>query len=144
MKNPASVKRAGLTQAIAALKHRNFRLFWTGQCISLIGTWMQNVAQAWLVLEITGSAFWLGVVSAIQFLPMLLLSLYAGTLIDRFDKKKLLILTQTLMMVLAFALAVDTWLNTVVIWHVLVIAAILGIANTLDSILFSSNTAFKK
>lgn len=118
--------------AVAALKHRNFRLFWAGQCISLIGTWMQNVAQAWLVLEITKSAFWLGVVSAVQFLPVLVLSLYAGTLIDRFPKKQMLIFTQTTLMVLAFILAVDTWMHTVALWHVLILAGVLGIANTLD------------
>src|SRR3974377_1831061 len=96
-----------LQQTFAALKHRNFRLFWVGQAISLIGTWMQNIAQAWLVLELTKSAFWLGVVSAIQFFPMLFLSLYAGTVIDRFPKRTLLILTQSMMLILAFLLAVE-------------------------------------
>lgn len=117
---------------IAALKHRNFRLFWLGQCVSLIGTWMQNVAQAWLVLDITGSAFWLGVVSAIQFLPMLLFSLFAGTLIDRFPKKKMLLLTQASLMVLAFVLTVDIWLHLVKLWHVLILAFLLGVVNTFD------------
>ncbi len=127
-----SVKKTGLPQAVASLKHRNFRLFWSGQCISLIGTWMQNIAQAWLVLDLTKSAFWLGVVSAVQFTPMLLFSLYAGTLIDRFQKKRVLLFTQTAMMVLAFVLAVDILLKTAALWHVLVIAALLGTVNTLD------------
>lgn len=130
MKNSRSL--TGLSQALAALKHRNFRLFWTGQWISLTGTWMQNVAQAWLVLEITRSAFWLGVVSAVQFTPMLVFSLYAGTLIDRFPKKELLIFTQVSMMTLAFILAADTLLHTVALWHVIILAGLLGIMNTLD------------
>ena len=74
---------AGLMRAIAALKHRNFRIFWTGQLISLIGTWMQNLAQGWLVLTLTDSPFLLGIVSAVQFTPMLLFSLLAGVVADR-------------------------------------------------------------
>lgn len=119
-------------KAFAALRHRNFRLFWFGQCISLTGTWMQEIAQAWLVLELTKSAFWLGVVSAVQFLPMLLLSLYAGFVIDRFPKRNLLILTQSAMLVLAFLLALDTQLGTVNRWHVLIFAGLLGLVNTFD------------
>lgn len=125
-------KKPGLSQAVAALKHRNFRLFWMGQCVSLIGTWMQNMAQAWLVLELTKSAFWLGFVSTIQFLPMLTLSLYAGTVIDRFPKKTMLLLTQGVMAALALILAVDTMLDTVALWHILIMAGLLGIANTFD------------
>ncbi|HEX3045434.1 MAG TPA: MFS transporter [Bacillota bacterium] len=119
-------------QIFVALKHRNFRLFWTGQWISLIGTWMQNVAQSWLVLELTKSAFWLGMVNAVQFLPILFFSLYAGIIIDHFPKKRILILTQTMMMFLAVILAVDTYLHTVVLWHVLIIGGFLGLSNTLD------------
>lgn len=125
-------KKPGLSQAVAALKHRNFRLFWMGQCVSLIGTWMQNMAQSWLVLELTKSAFWLGFVGTIQFLPMLTLSLYAGTIIDRFPKKTMLLLTQGMMAALALLLALDTMLGTVVLWHILIIAGLLGIANTFD------------
>ncbi|MGE5581707.1 MAG: MFS transporter [Bacillota bacterium] len=121
-----------LQQTFAALKHRNFRLFWTGQAVSLIGTWMQNVAQSWLVLELTKSAFWLGVVSALQFLPMLVFSLFAGTLVDRLPKQKMLIFTQTFSAILAFTLALDVQFHTVVLWHVLVIATLLGMTNTLD------------
>lgn len=121
-----------IVQAVAALKHKNFRLFWFGQWISLIGTWMQNIAQAWLVLEITKSAFWLGVVNAIQFLPMLFFSLYAGTLIDRFSKRKMLIFTQTSFMILSIILAVDMYFGKVVLWHIIALAGVLGIVNTLD------------
>jgi MFS family permease len=95
---------------------------------------MQNVAQAWLVTEIThpNEAIWLGRVTAIQFLPIMIFSLFAGALIDRFSKKKVLIFAQTVMMVLAFVLALDIYLKTVVLWHVLLIAWLLGCANTLD------------
>lgn len=123
-----------LVQSVAALKHRNFRLFWLGQCVSLIGTWMQNVAQAWLVTEIAKSnaAIWLGRITAIQFLPILFFSLFIGILIDRFSKKKMLIFTQTVMLVLALVLAFDILWHTVALWHVVLIAFMLGCINTLD------------
>ena len=125
-------QKISLKDTFAALKHRNFRLFWVGQAISLIGTWMQNIAQAWLVLELTKSAFWLGVVNAIQFLPMLFFSLYAGTLIDRLPKRTVLLFTQSISAILALVLAVDLQLHTVALWHVLIIAALLGLSNTWD------------
>lgn len=115
-----------------ALRHRNFRLFWFGQCISLIGTWMQNIGQSWLVLQLTHSAFKLSLVTAMQFLPMMLFALYAGTLVDRFSKRKVLIFTQSSLAVLAFILASLTFFNVVQYWHLLVLALFLGIINTLD------------
>jgi MFS family permease len=115
-----------------SLRHRNFRLFWSGQLVSLIGTWMQNVGQAWLVLELTHSSFKLGVVSALQFLPMLFLSFFTGPFIDYFDKRKIIIWTQFFLMVLAFTLAVLTWTGAVQYWHVLILATLLGIVNTID------------
>jgi len=115
-----------------ALRHRNFRLFWFGQCISLIGTWMQNIGQAWLVLELTHSAFKLSLVTAMQFLPMMLFSLYAGTLVDRFSKRRVLIFTQSSLAVLAFVLATITFFNVVQYWNLLILALLLGIINTLD------------
>ncbi|MEG6567578.1 MFS transporter [Thermoanaerobacterium saccharolyticum] len=116
-----------------ALKHRNFRLFWFGQMISLIGTWMQNIGQDWLVLKLTNSAFLLGVVSALQFLPMLFLSLFAGVVIDRLPKRKILIFTQTSLMVTALALATLTALNAINYWEILVLATIVGFINTIDN-----------
>lgn len=116
----------------SALRHRNFRLFWSGQCISLIGTWMQNVAQAWLVLQLTDSAFLLGLVAATQFMPMLVLSLIAGVIADRFPKRRLVLATQTTMMLLATVLGILTYLGMVRYWHVLLLALALGLANTLD------------
>ncbi len=121
-----------LNTLFRSLRHRNFRLFWSGQLISLIGTWMQNLGQAWLVLELTHSSFKLGIVSALQFLPMLFLSFPAGVLIDYFPKRMIIIATQTVMMVLAFTLAALQWSGGVLYWHVLVLATILGVANTVD------------
>ncbi len=116
-----------------ALSHRNFRLFWSGQCISLTGTWMQSVGQAWLVLQLTNSPFKLGLVTAMQFLPMMFFSLFAGTLVDRFPKKSVLIFTQATLAILATVLASLTYFNIVQYWHVLVLATLLGIVNTLDA-----------
>jgi MFS family permease len=115
-----------------ALTHRNFRLFWFGQCVSLIGTWMQNIGQAWLVLKITDSSFKLGLVSALQFTPVLLLSLFAGVIVDRLPKRRILIFTQTVLMILALILATLTATGKVRYWHILVLAAILGFVNNID------------
>lgn len=118
--------------ALKALHHRNFRIFWSGQLISLVGTWMQNTAQGWLVLELTNSPFLLGLVSAIQWTPSLLLSLVAGVVADRFPRRTLIIITQSCMMVLALILGFLTYTDTVKYWHVLILAGILGTANTFD------------
>ncbi len=115
-----------------SLRHRNFRLFFSGQLVSLIGTWMQNVGQAWLVLEMTHSSFKLGVVSALQFAPMLFLSFFAGPLVDYFSKRKIIIVTQTIQMLLAFTLAILDFTGVVQYWHVLILATLLGIVNTID------------
>lgn len=116
----------------AALKHRNYRLFFTGQLISLIGTWMQNLAQSWLVLQLTNSAFALGLVTALQFLPVMFLSLFGGLIADRLPKRTTLIVTQTSAMILAFILALLTTLNIVQLWEVYVLAAALGLVNAID------------
>ncbi|ATW26818.1 MFS transporter [Candidatus Formimonas warabiya] len=121
-----------LGSSFAALRHRNFRLFWIGQCISLVGTWMQNIGQAWLVLQLTKSAFKLSLVSATQFLPMMLFALFAGTLVDKFPRRRILLITQASLMVLAVTLASLTYFQVVQYWHVLVLALLLGIVNTLD------------
>jgi MFS family permease len=115
-----------------ALRHRNFRLFWYGQLVSLIGTWMQTVGQAWLVLELTDSAIKLGVVTALQFLPIFFLSFFTGPFIDYFDKRKIIIGAQFAFMVLAFTLAVLDWTGVVQYWHIAVLATLLGIVNTID------------
>lgn len=127
-----TVLRQKTARAFPALAHRNFLLYWSGQCISLIGTWMQNIGQSWLVLQITGSAMKLGIVSAVQFLPMLLFSLFAGPLVDRFPKRRVLLFTQTSLAVLAAILATLTYLKVVRYWHLLALATLLGLVNTLD------------
>src|SRR5256885_11917912 len=115
-----------------ALAHRNFRLFFLGQGVSLIGTWMQNVAQGWLVLELTNSPFYVGLVSALGSFGVLLLTLYAGVVVDRTNKHRLVILTQTLSMLPAFALAALVWSRAVAVWHVAALAAFLGVVNAFD------------
>ena len=115
-----------------SLRHRNFRYFFAGQLVSLIGTWMQNVGQAWLVLDLTHSSLKLGVVTALQFAPMLFLSFPAGVLIDYFPKRKIIIAAQASMMVLAFTLAVLDWTGVVRYWHIVILATLLGITNTID------------
>jgi len=123
---------AEIKSLFRALRHRNFRLFWCGQLVSLIGTWMQSVAQAWLVLELTHSSFKLGVVSALQFLPMLFLSFFTGPFIDYLDKRKIIMWSQFTLMVLAFTLAILVWVGVVQYWHIVILAIFLGIVNTID------------
>ena len=115
-----------------ALTHKNFRYYWFGQCVSLLGTWIQNVGQSWLVLTITKSAFLLGVLSAVQFTPVMLFSLFAGVIVDKIRKKKIIIITQTVSMVLAFVLSILVFTHKVQYWHVLILAAVLGFNNTFD------------
>ena len=122
----------GLSRTFAALRHRNYRLFFFGQLVSLIGTWMQNVAQAWLVYELTNSPFKLGVVSFCAGVPVLLFSLWAGVVADRVPKRPLLVVTQTVMMTLAFILAADMFLGTIQWWHIAIMAFLLGTANAFD------------
>jgi len=122
-----------LTRGGSALRHRNYRLFWTGQAVSLIGTWMQNLAQAWLVLTLSnGDPLALGTVTALQFLPLLLFSLFTGVVADRFPKRTILLITQTSSMVQALLLAILTTFGWVQIWHIYIIAFWLGLANAFD------------
>jgi MFS family permease len=122
----------GLRAVVSSFRHRNFRLFFVGQLISLVGTWMQNVAQGWLVYDLTRSAAWLGQVSAAGSLPMLFLTLYAGVVTDRRPKRSLLVLTATGAMLLAFVLAALAYTKTVAVWHVMVLAFLLGSVNAFD------------
>ena len=121
-----------LPAALRAFRHRDFRLFFSGQLVSLVGTWMQSVAQAWLVLELTNSPFRLGVVSALQFAPMLVLSFFAGALADRLPKRRLVLASQSVLVTQALALALLVHLGHVQYWHVAVLALVYGIANSLD------------
>ena len=120
-------------QALAPLKHRNLRLFFTGQGVSLIGSWMQTVGQAWLVLTLTHSAFLLGVINALQWFPVLVFSLPAGVVVDRVPKRTLIMCTQALFLLLALALGLLTTIGHVRYWHVAVLAALLGTVNAVDT-----------
>lgn len=114
-------------QTFAALRGPNFRLYIGGQAISLVGTWMQTVAQSWLVLQLTGSATAIGIVLALQTVPMLLLGPYGGVVADRSDKRRLMIGLQTLMGVQALILGLLVVTDTIALWHVYVLAVALGL-----------------
>src|SRR3989454_2069511 len=117
---------------LGALRHRDFRLFWIGQLVSQIGTWMQSVAQAWLVLELTQSPLQLGIVSALQFTPVLFLSPIGGALSDRFAKRRVLLISQTAMKLQALVLAVLVWSGHIQYWHVAGLPAIYGLGRAID------------
>ena len=121
-----------LNNPFLSLKHKNYRYYFFGMCISTIGTWMQNTAQPWLAYSLTKSALLLSVVSALQFLPALLFSLFAGVLIDRLPKKRMLIVTQSLSLVITFALWLLVHSGGIQYWHLLVTSSLLGLVNTLD------------
>ena len=115
-----------------AFRHRNFRLFFLGQAMSLVGTWMQYVAQGWLVLQLTNSAYYVGLVSALGSLPVLLVSLPAGVFADRSNKRRVVVATQALALVQALVLAVLIWMHRVELWHVAAAAVFLGLVNAVD------------
>ncbi len=120
-------------ETFAALKIRNYRLFFSGQVVSNTGTWMQRIAQDWLVLEITNSPLAVGITTALQFLPMLLMGLWGGLIADRYPKRRLLLFTQASMGLLAAALAVLTLSGVVQVWQVYLIAFGLGLATVVDN-----------
>jgi MFS family permease len=121
-----------LAESLRALRHRNFQLFFSGQFISLIGTWMQGVAQSWLVYRLTGSSFLLGAVGFAGQIQVFLLSSIGGTVADKYDRRRVVIATQSAAMILAFALATLTLTGYVRIWHIFVLAALLGAVNAFD------------
>ena len=120
------------SRGLSAFRHRNYRLFWTGQLISLIGTWMQSVAQAWLVLQLTNDPFALGLLSVAQFGPVMVLGLFGGVVADSLPKRQTLIATQAVQMLLAFVLSALVASGNVQVWHILVLAFLLGCANAVD------------
>ncbi len=128
-----STQARGLLRTFSALRHRNYRLFFFGQMISQIGTWMQTTAQAWLVLELTHSALLLGLVVVLQYLPVMMFSLFGGVLADRVPKRTLLLVTQSVALVQAAILWILVVTGTVQIWHIMLLAALLGITNALDT-----------
>jgi MFS family permease len=116
----------------SALHYRDFRLFWFGQLISLSGTWMQSVAQGWLVYSLTKSPFYLGLVAAAGSLPILLFTLAGGIVADRFRKRNLLLMTQALSIIPALVLGILTDFNLIAVWHVALMATLLGSVNAFD------------
>jgi len=126
-------KRDDFPRAVRALRNRNFRLFWTGNFLSNIGTWMQNVAQGWLVVTLTNSSFWLGVVGFAGSIPFLIFTLFGGVVADRVNKRRLLVVTQTAMMVLAFLLAGLTYFKMIGVWSVAAIAFANGVAMAMNA-----------
>jgi MFS family permease len=121
-----------LPAAFRSLRHRNFQLFFSGQLISLTGTWMQNIAQAWLVYRITGSSLLLGSVGFASQIPVFLFAPLGGIIADRHNRQPVVIATQTASMILAFILSVLTLTNTVQVWHIFVLATLLGVVNAFD------------
>jgi MFS family permease len=129
--DPLTPRKRGGT--FSSLKVRNYRLFAAGAVVSNTGTWMSRITQDWLVLSLTGSAAAVGITTALQFLPMLLFGLYGGVIVDRFDRRKLLVLTQVALGLCGFALAVLTLSGHVQVWHVYLIAFLLGMVTVVDN-----------
>jgi MFS family permease len=129
----ARPRLAGLRKGFIAFTYRNYRLFWLGQLVSGTGTWMQSLAQSWLVYEILGaSPFQLGLVNVLQFLPVLLFGIPAGIVADRFPKRSILMVTQSTMMLLSAVLAVLVISDVVQLWQVYLVATLFGCANAVD------------
>ena len=121
-----------VVQKFPALGYKNFRYFIAGQGVSLIGTWMQRIAQQWVIYKMTGSAVSLGMIGVFQYTPMLIFSLFAGSLIERFPKKKFLISMQIFQTIQALILTILIWQNLAKPWHIMIMAGILGFINAFD------------
>ena len=130
MSNSNAGARGG--SMFSALRHKSFRYYWLGMVVSTTGSWMQNTAQPILALHITDSPFLLGLVSALQFTPVLLFSLFAGVLIDRFKKKNLLFITQIASMLITLAVAILDVTGHIQYWHLLITSTLIGFVNTID------------
>ncbi len=115
-----------------SLRYRNFRLFWIGQCVSLIGTWMQRTAQTWLVLQLTKSAFLVGLMGVFQFLPIFMFSLFAGVVADRFSKRNVMLVTQSMFTVQAIIMTLLTFFHVIQYWHVVSLVFLYGVTQTFD------------
>jgi len=127
-----SKKMESLKSVFRALSHRNYRLFFGGQGISLIGTWMQQIAMSWLVYRLTGSAVLLGIVGFTSRVPTFLVSPFAGVLLDRVNRHRILVMTQTLSMAQAMILAGLVLTGSVAVWHVIALSLVLGLINSVD------------
>lgn len=133
MTAPASQRSTFASRTFAALRYRNYRLWFVGQMVSLFGTWMQATAQGFLVFQLTGSPAYLGYVGFAAGLPTWLLTLYGGVIADRVPRRTLLLLTQTVQMLLAFALAALVFTGLVQPWHIVGLSLLLGVANAFDA-----------
>jgi MFS family permease len=129
----AAILRVGARTFLSVRKHRNYRLFFMGQVISNTGTWMQRVAQAWLVLSLTGSPVSVGILALCQFMPFTLFSLVAGVVVDRLDAWRTVLGTQFTQMILAATMAIVALAGVAEAWHVYVIAALMGLVQVLDA-----------
>jgi len=126
-------KQSGLKFILRSFHYRNYRLFFSGQGISLIGTWIQNIAMSWLVCRLTGSALMLGLVGFAGQVPTFLISPFAGVLVDRWNRHRILVITQTLAMIQAFILALLVLTESVSVWQILPLSVFLGLVNALDA-----------
>jgi MFS family permease len=129
---PAGAAR-GVKRTFSSFKHRNYQLWFSGQLISVIGTWMQSIAQGWLVYQISHSELALGLVSFAAAIPVLFITPWGGVVVDAVPRRTLLVVTQTVTMLLAFVLAALTFTNTVQVWHIMLLAVILGVVNAFDA-----------
>jgi MFS family permease len=129
---PSMTRGKGLVRTFSSLRQRNFRLFWFGQLISLIGSGMQSIGQVWLVLALTHSAWQIGVVGALQALPLLCFSLFGGVFADRWPKRRVLLLTQTASMLQALLLWILIATGTIQLWHLYILVILLGLTKCLN------------
>ena len=130
---PPRASEKDLLRAFTSLRQRNYRLYWFGQMISLLGTYMQTIGQAWLVLQLTHSAWLLGLVGALQALPVLLFSILGGVFADRWPKRRVLLVTQSAAMIQALLLWALIATGTIQLWHLYVLAILLGLTHCLDT-----------
>jgi MFS family permease len=129
---PSPFGQSRIGGAFRSLKHRNFQLFFGGQFVSLVGTWMQTIAQTWLIYRLTGSAVLLGLLGFVSQIPIFLLSPIGGLAADRWPRRRVVIATQAASMLLAFVLAALTLTGRIRIWEILVLATLLGTVNAFD------------
>lgn len=130
--NITSQVSSRINNPFISLKHKNYRYYWIGMCVSLVGTWMQNIAQPWLAYSLTHSPFLLSLIGTLQFTPTMLFSLFAGVFVDKHSKKKILICTQTISLGITLVLALLILFGKVQYWHIAIMATLLGIVNTFD------------
>lgn len=128
-----STQIKALSHILDSLKTRNFRLYFGGMCVSLIGTWMQQIAMSWLVYKLTGSVFLLATVTFMAQIPILIVTPFMSVFVDRFDRRNILLLTQSLSMIQALLMAALTLTGVIAVWHILLLSLFIGCINALDN-----------